>query len=441
MGQVKKIKVALICHFSTAEVRKQLPLDSRKLYAFMRKLLRMPAKGNTYGDIASWNTGLIKYLSSRDDVELHVISAHSGLKRMLYSFSSNNVHYYFVKADFSTLLKRIIPNDSLWRKLNPMRFVVRKVVKNISPDIVNLIGAENAYISGTILDIKDYPIFVLCQTIYNNPNRSKFGIVDSKNASTEMLIFQKENYFGVYSRMHYDLLLKHKPDALIFDFQWPSGKLPEVTLVKEKKYDFINFAASLSSKKGFHDSIRALAIVKKEYPNVVLNLSGGGDSLIKQELESLVDSLDLKDNVFFTPFFEKKEDLFQHLQNSRFAVLPCKMDVTSGTMSQSMYYGLPLVVYKTTGTPKFNIDKECVLIAEHNNIEDLAQKMLFMMDNPEKAKQMSENAHEYILKSKDNNKIMERLKSDYHAIIDHYNNQTPKPKELLFDIDNYPIYN
>lgn len=434
------MKVVIICHFSNEEVRNQLPLDSRKLYAFTRKLLRMPAKGNSYGDIASWTTGLIDYLSSRNDIELHVISAHTGLKRMLYSFSSNNVHYYFVKADFSTLLKRIVPNDSLWRKLNPMRFVVRKVVKNISPDIVNLIGAENAYISGTILDIKDYPIFVLCQTIYNNPNRSKFGIVDSKNASTEMLIFQKENYFGVYSRMHYDLLLQHKPEALIFDFQWPSGKLPEVTLVKEKKYDFINFAASLSSKKGFHDSIRALAIVKKEYPNVVLNLSGGGDSLIKQELESLVDSLDLKDNVFFTPFFEKKEDLFQHLQNSRFAVLPCKMDVTSGTMSQSMYYKLPLVVYKTTGTPKFNIDKECVLNAEMNNIEDLAEKMLFLMDNPEKAKQMSENAHEYILNSKDNNKIMERLILDYHAIIDHYNNQTPIPKELLFDIDKYPIY-
>lgn len=74
MEQVKKLKVVLICHFSNAEVRSHLPLDSRKLYAFTRKLLRMPAKGNTYGDIASWNTGLIEYLSSREDVELHVIS-------------------------------------------------------------------------------------------------------------------------------------------------------------------------------------------------------------------------------------------------------------------------------------------------------------------------------------------------------------------------------
>lgn len=436
----ENLKIVLICHFSTEKVRNQLPLDNRKLYSLVRKLLRMPVKNAGYGDIAPWTSDLITKLSERNKIELHVISAHTGLKRMLYSFYSNNVHYYFVKADFSTLLKRIIPNDFLWRKLNPMRFVVRKVVKNISPDIVNLIGAENAYISGTILDIKDYPILVLCQTIYNNPNRSKFGIVDSKNASTEMLIFQKENYFGVYSRMHYDLLIQHKPDALIFDFQWPSGKLPEVMLVEEKKFDFINFAMSLSFNKGFHDSILALAIVRRKYPNVVLNLVGGGDSQIRQELETLVEENDLKDNVIFTPFFEKKEDLFQHLQNSRFAVLPCKMDVTSGTMSQSMYYKLPLVVYKTTGTPKFNIDKECVLIAEHNNIEDLAEKMLFLMDNPEKAKQMSENAHEYIINSKDNSEITERLISDYHAIIDHYNNQTPIPKELLFDINNYPIY-
>lgn len=436
MEQIKKIKVALICHFSTAEVRDELPLDNRKFYAFVRKVLGMPAKNKGYSDFAPWTSSLIFNLSKLDDIDLHVISAQTGLKKIHHSFELNNVNYHFVKADFTTLMKQLIKNDKLWRKLNPMRFVVRRLIDKISPDIVNLVGAENAYISGTILDIHNYPIFVLCQTIYNNPERSQFGTVDSKNASTERLIFEKENYYGVRNLMHHNLLISHKPNAIVLDYQWPSKKLPEVIEIADKKYDFVNFAAGLSFNKGFHDSIRALAIVKRKYPNVKLNLIGGDGANVKNELESLIESLNLKDNVEFTSFFEKQEDMFQHLQYSRFAVLPCKMDNISGTMIQSMHYGLPLVVYETPGTPSFNKDKECVLISKHSDVESLAANMLILMDNPQKAESLRQNAKEYMSKSTDNVKKVDRLVSDYRAIIEHYHQNTVIPQNLLFNLDN-----
>jgi glycosyltransferase involved in cell wall biosynthesis len=432
---MKKIKVVLICHFSNAQVREQLSLDNRILYSLTRRLLNMPSKNTGFADIAPWDTHLISFLSKRENIDLHVISAHTGLKKMQHSFKLGNVHYYFVKADYTTLMKKLIRNDNFWRKMNPMRFVVRKLVDKISPDIVNLIGAENAYISGTVLDIHKYPVFVLCQTIYNNPDRSKYGIVDSKNASTEMLIFNKEIYFGVYSKMHYNLLLKNKPDAIVFDFNWPTEKLPAVKPIEEKIYDFVNFAAGLSLNKGFHDSIQALAIVKKRYPNVKLNLVGGGDSDAKQELEFLIKSLELKHNVVFTSFFEKQEDMFQHLQYSRFAVLPCKMDNISGTMLQAMYYGLPLVVYKTTGTPSLNKDNECVLISEHSDVKSLAENMLLLMENPHKAQSLRQNAREYMNKTADNDKIVGRLVADYKAIIEHYRQNIAIPQDLLFKLE------
>lgn len=433
MEQINKIKIALICHFSNEQTRKQLPLDNRRLYSFVRKLLKMPLKNGGYGDIAPWISGIIANLCEREDIELHVISAHSGLKKMHHSFVIDNVHYYFVKADYTTLLKRLIKNDNLWRRLNPLRILVRRIVDKVSPDIVNLIGAENAYISGTILDIHNYPVYVLCQTIYNNPDRSKYGVVDSKNASTEKLIFQKENYLGVYSNMHYDLLRKIRPDAFIFDFYFPSNKLPEVNNVSEKQFDFVNFAMGLSFNKGFHDSIQALAIVKKKYPNVKLNLVGGGELTIRQELESLVESLNLEHSIVFTPSFEKQEDMFQHLQYSRFAVLPCKMDNISGTMTQAMHYGLPLVVYKTPGTPSLNKYNESVLIAEHSNVESLAANMLLLMDNPQKAESLRRNAKVYMNNKTDNDKIVGRLVDDYRAIINHYHQNTPVPYDLLFN--------
>ena len=40
-----------------------------------------------------------------------------------------------------------------------------------------------------------------------------------------------------------------------------------------------------------------------------------------------------------------------------------------------------------------------------------------------------------------NDKIIERLVSHYKAIIEHYHHDKAIPEDLLFDIDNYPIYN
>lgn len=234
MEQIKKIKVALIGHYSTAEVREKMLLDNRKLYNIVRKVFGMPTKKGGFGDIAPWTAGFVHYLSQREDIELHVISSHSGLKKMHYSFKMNNVNYHFVKVDYTNFMRRIVKNDNLWRKVNPLRFIVKRIVDKISPDIVNLVGAETAFISSTILDIQNYPVFVLCQTIYNNPDRYKYDNIDSKNASTEMLIFKENKYFGVYSKMHHDLLISHKPDAFVFDFKWPSRKLPVVESVLKK---------------------------------------------------------------------------------------------------------------------------------------------------------------------------------------------------------------
>lgn len=430
----EKIKVAIICHFSTAEVRERLPLDDRKLYKFLRKMLLMPAKGGGYGDIAPWDKGIIEALRMRDDIELYVISAHSGLKRRVCKFEMNEVKYWFVRCDVATMLKKLIPNSSLWLKLNPMIPAVRRIVDGIKPDIVNLQGNENSYYSSTVLGLKWYPIYSLCQTIYNNPNRGKYGQVDQTIAYVEREIFKKVRYFGVYCKMHYDLLHDVAPDVNVFKFGYPgSGKLLQPTPT-DKEYDFVNFAMGISEKKGYYDAVKALAIVKRTHPDVKLNLVGGGSEEEMTKLKSLISELDLEDNIALTPFFEKRDDLFLHIQKSRFALLPCKMDNTSGTMTQSMQLGLPMVVYRTSGTPGFNKEKECALIAEHSNIEDLATKMIVLLDQPDKAEKLRKNAREFQERKAEIVKgNADRLVENYKAIIDNYRNGTPIPQEQLFN--------
>lgn len=428
----KPIKVAMVCHFSNAEARSHLPLDKRRLFRLARKILRMPVKGGTYGDVAAWDPYLIEFLSKRDDIDLYVISAHTGIKRNVVSYIDKKVHYFFVKCDYATMLKRLIKSPKLWLKMNPMRPKVRRIINRIHPDIVTMVGAENAYIASTVLGIDDYPVLIQCQTIYNNPDRAEYSEIDEKNAFVERELFKTAKYVAIPTKMHLDMFNKMESNAMVFDWK-AKTPLPKVDYYGPKVYDFVNFALTMDFRKGFHDSIRALAIVKEKYPNVTLNLTGGCTAEQKKELVALVTELNLLENVMFTPFFEKQEDLFRHIQKSRFALLPSKMDHISGTMVQAMHFGLPLVCYATSGTPQINKEKECALIADMNNVEQLAEKMTLLLDNPDKAELLQKNAWERLEKKNNMEACTDRLVNTYKAIIDYDKNGTPIPDYLFFN--------
>lgn len=435
MEELKKIKVAMICHFSNAEVREKLPLGNRSLYKFVRRLLRMPTKNEGYADLAPWDTNIIKCVKERNEIDLNVISAHGGLKRDVVTFDIDGIHYTFIRPEMANLLKKIVPSYFLWRRMNPMTPKILRKIEKIRPDLVLLVGAENAYYSSSFLSIRNYPVFVLCQNVINNPEYSN-GTLDKKNASTELDIIRHANYLAVYCEKHYNLLRQLGYKNYIFHFNWPIPSSLEITPVSSEKkdYDFINFAMHMSENKGYHDCLRALAIVKRKYPNVRLCLVDGGYDDVRAELKQLISVLYLEDNVEFVPFFAEREGLFKFLEKVRFAVLPCKIDYISGTQLQSMEHGLPLVCYKTEGTPTLNEEKRCVLIAEMNNIEDLAGKMIALMDSPDLANELIINSYEFTQKrQKMARGNMRRLVDNIKAIIDNYREEIEIPKEQLYE--------
>lgn len=428
---MNKLKIALVCSFSNSKVRDHLPLSDRKLYRLGRRVLGLSTIIGGYGDVAGWDTYMIELLRRRDDIDLTVISAHTGLTRRHIAFELEGVHYHFVRIEGATLLKHIIPSPSLWHRLNPIRPVVRRIVKKKKPDVIALIGAENAHISGTVLGIESIPLIVKCQTIYNNPDRGKSGPVDAKNAYVERLIFRDLKYVSVGTGMHCRLFRQFNQTA--YNLKWPLGNLlPEVKPL-EKEYDFVNYAMSMIPKKGYPDAIKALAIVKEKYPNVKLNLVGGSTKEGKEALEKLVVDLHLETIVTFTPFFEKQDDLFQHLKKSRFALLPCKIDSVSSTIRQAMHYGLPVICYKTEGTTGLNQDKECVLIADNGSVEDLAAKMIQLLSDSEKEEELRKNAKEFSRRWNDDEGNLRQMVDNFYAVVDNYRNGKPIPERLLYN--------
>ena len=429
---MRKLKVLIVCHFSNASVRSHLPLDNRRLFNIIRRLMGLPAKSGKYSDLASWDTNLIYNLSKRDDVELYVISAHTGLKRSVVKFAIGKVNYWFIRCGVATMLKHVIKSPKLWHSLNPMRPRVRHIARQIHPDVIALIGAENPHISGTILGLeKEYPVIVKTQTIYNNPQRAKVSEFNKINAYVERLIFKRICYFACNNKTHVDLFRQFNPKA--YNFIWSfATTYPEVQ-EQEKEFDFVNFAMAMTAKKGYIDALKALAIIKQDYPLANMNFVGGGTEEEIGTVKNMIRELCLEDSVVITPLFPEQKDMFQHIQKSRFAILPCKLDYVAGTISQAMHYGLPVVCYRTEGTEKLNEGGERVLIAENGDYQDLAQKMVICLRDSDRMDKMKQSAKEYDNLVNDNQAITEQIVAAFNAVVNHYRFGTAIPQKLLYD--------
>ena len=435
-----KLKIIWICHFSNEQIRQKMPLSNNHISGRLRKLVGKKPLGHS--DFAPWITTQIKEFEKFKDVELHVIAPHFSLRPFTFEFQENGVYYHFFKPglplQMDTIVSKLLNHKR--RKFRLNRFWIKRFINRINPDIIDLVGTESPYYSLSALDIIDKPVFVSVQTVYTNPVRKELsGKIEPLNWDTELMIHSKLNYYGCSGRMYRDLILNNNANAIIFKYFFPIQN-PEFMSDVSKEYDFVCFAAKVEQKKGVEDAIDALLKAKTKKPDISLNIVGSCSTDYKNRLLDKIKLLGLDKNITFNDYFPKHSDMLRHIKKSKFALLPIKLDVIPGTIIEAILLELPVVSYKTTGTPYLNKDEESVLLADIGDIEKLADNMLKLLASPQLGESLVANAKKIVKKEFDNAVLAKRLVEIYHSVINHYYQKKCIPKELLFSTDEFPVY-
>ena len=430
---MNNIKVVWICHFSNNQVRSNLKLKKYFLKNYIKKILKRDVRN--YFDFAPWITNYINEFEKIPEIDLHIISPHKGLYKKVSSMEINEIKYHFFRFEKPLYLDLLINKIFKNRRYRSNRRIINSLVSEINPDLINLIGAENPYYSISVLDIFNIPIFVTLQTVYSNPDREKFSFVNKSRWDVEVAVHKKESYFGCQGVMHRNLLLRNNPNSITFRTTFPIQYPPKDESIM-KKYDFVLFAALLSNKKGIEDALEALSIVVKKRENVTLLIVGMIPENYLKFLSLKVKNLSIEKNVIFAGYFEKQSDMHKFIQQAKFALLPNKLDIISGTTIEAMILGLVVVTYKTSGTPFLNKYGEAILLCDIENIEGLSRNMLKVLDSDEIARKLQKNAYIFIDHEYNNNKNTVLLVEYYRAIIDHFHKKSSIPNEFLFD-ENY----
>ncbi|MEO0288658.1 MAG: glycosyltransferase family 4 protein [candidate division WOR-3 bacterium] len=205
-------------------------------------------------------------------------------------------------------------------------------------------------------------------------------------------IVYKKSYFEVISNSTRDDLLKRGIDGKRI-------KVIECGIDKrffgydyqKKEYPQICYVGRLKKYKSVHHLIKAFKKVKEQCKECVLYIVGMGD--YETELKKLVKRLRIED-VIFTGYVPEHEKI-KILQESWISVYPSYIEGWGIVNIEANALGTPVISSNVLGLKDSVKDGFSGLLYEYGNIEQLAEKILTLLKNREKLKQMENDAKKW----------------------------------------------
>ena len=429
MTKKDKIKVVWIAVFRNSEISNVLQSHRSILY-------RMANSNFSQTDSAQWVTNGIKEFKKYDDIELHVITYASNLNKRVVNFTIDGIYYHIYNSTLYSITGR------LRRKLGMKdpehtsdRKVIKKIVADINPDIVHVIGAENPEYSLSALDApKDKPLLVSLQTLMSMPGFFENYPISKESyeyrSSNELKVIKRADYIctrsGVYKKFLSENLCK---DAIILNMGIAGGVDSALDPSIEKKYDFVYFANNIS--KAFEDALECFAIARKTHPQITMDVIGSYSEAFMQKMMVRITELGLNDSITFEGRLATHNDVMRGIQKSRFALLPLKVDLISGTIREAMRHGLPTLSTITPATPSLNINRESILLSETGDYEKMAANMCRLLDDARLVQQLSENGIKTIEERYSNSAYMEQWRKGYYEVLEHFHSSTPFSEYIM----------
>ncbi len=350
--------------------------------------------GTSVPEQAPWITSLRLGFAVHQEIELHIVSPNYYHNKNT-SFVYGGPTYHLYKRHL--LLPRKLYSGlriNYWTGFYQTRRQIASIMERIKPDLVHLFGTENAEYSAGILPLLgNYPHLVSIQgfrgKVPGNNLQNRYG------KKLEDTILRSATHFGVRTTAMRDYISGFNPGA---QFHWHELPFPKPQIPDEghgrqtaKDWDLV-FFARICQDKGIEDLLHAMVSVKAEFPSCNLLVCGYADPGYRQHLDNLIIQLGLGDNVHFTGWLNTRAELFHWVCRAKISVLPTYYDNLPGTVKESMYLGVPVIVNNVDGMDILNADRESVVLTEKGNLDMLAGSILNLLKDAEQAVSLADNA-------------------------------------------------
>lgn len=348
---------------------------------------------------------ITKYLSFREDIEMHLITI--GNKNEKTKIGNLNIH----------MIKKSLPYPFSIPSL--VWFLKHKIIE-LNPDIVHAQGSFAPYSTAAALVRNKYPTILTMHGILAKELKFHKGI----NFIFILFIHKPNEKFAVAKIPNIVVVTPYVKDLFCRHCDTESNIYVTSNGVDNEYFEIgvaenpntLLFVGLISPRKGLLDLVKAMKIIIERIQDVKLNIVGSIESKKYFDiLNEYVKTNKLKGNVNFTGYLSEAE-LKQKYREATLFVLPSYEESQGIVLLEAMACGKPVVASNVGGIPFVVEEGKTGLLFESGNIEDLADKIMTILENEKLREKMSEAGRERA-KEFTWDKIAERTVEVYKEIL------------------------
>lgn len=300
-----------------------------------------------------------------------------------------NVTVYSLNAGISI-------KDSDLKKLKVLLYggALRKAVKEINPDIVNVHYATSYGTVAALSGLKGYILSVWGSDVYDFPKKSilhrtllKYSLWRADYIFSTSKAMANETH--KYTKKHVDIT-PFGVDTELFN---PSRKN-----AFSKDY-VIGTVKALHPKYGIEYLLRAASIVLKDRPDIPLKVRIAGKGLMENEhrYKNLCTDLGMDKYVTWLGFIPQ-EDVAQEWANMDVGIIPSVMDSESFGVSavEAEACGTPVIISDIPGLMEATKPGVTSVVVKRKNEEELASAIIQLYDNPNQRITMGRAGRQFV---------------------------------------------
>ena len=181
--------------------------------------------------------------------------------------------------------------------------------------------------------------------------------------------------------------------------------------------DIVFYVGRIVREKGIQVLIQAIPEILKTNPKTKFVIAGKGPYL--DNLRSLAEYLGVAERVYFTGFISDRErnNLYRIAD---VAVFPSLYEPFGIVALEAMVTRTPVIVSEVGGLAEFVRDGENGLTVKPNDPQQLAEKIRFLLNNKDRAREMASRAYEIVKRDFTWDEIANKTLAVYEEVIAEY---------------------
>ncbi len=359
----------------------------------------------------------------------------------------DEVEYYFLpKGKKAVYDYRSKKNIESWKR----------IIEKTSPDIIMIWGTEYAHGLCALRAAGKIPSVIMIQGIVDTVAKNYLGGMTREEIAASFTLrnlikrdtlYRQQRFFEKKAVFEKEMI--RLSGNLIIENEWAKCHCEELYDGCRTYYCPININSAFFSRewewrecekhtvfcsapgypiKGLHNLFRALALVKKKYPDVKLYVPGMNDpfsqnsfsGLIKRQsytkfLMRLIDGLRLRENICFEGRLSS-EQMAERMRKTNVFVVPSCVENQSNTLREAMAVGTPCIASYVGGIPEIVTSGENGLLYRYEEYPQLADFIVKIFSDSELAEKFSRTAKPQIEELVNVKTSVERLVEIYSSI-------------------------